>query len=74
VNLSTVGYDVAKKRFSSNGGVQEFEIVLTPDTLAQTDTIDVRATRERDRRISVRQDVSHSAVAGVVFERRQSVC
>ena len=44
LNVSTVGYHLLKKPFQlAAGDVKEFEVVLTPDTLRQTDTVEVRA-------------------------------
>src|SRR5690348_11265158 len=39
LSVSTVGYHVAKKAFHlSAGEVKEFDVVLSPDTLRQTET------------------------------------
>ena len=44
LNVSTVGYHLLKKPFQlAAGDVKEFEVVLTPDTLRQTDTVEVKA-------------------------------
>jgi len=44
LNVSTVGYHLIKKPFTLVAGeVKEFEVVLTPDTLRQTDTLEVKA-------------------------------
>lgn len=44
LNVSTVGYHLLKRPFHLDAGdVKEFEVVLTPDTLRQTDTLDVKA-------------------------------
>jgi hypothetical protein len=44
LNVSTVGYHLIKKPFTlAPGEVKEFEVVLTPDTLRQTDTLEVKA-------------------------------
>ncbi len=44
LNVSTVGYHLAKKPFHLDAGeTKEFDVVLTPDTLRQTDTVDVHA-------------------------------
>jgi hypothetical protein len=45
LNVSTVGYHLAKKGFHLDAGeTKEFEVVLTPDTLRQTETVDAQAT------------------------------
>ncbi|MGP8243692.1 MAG: TonB-dependent receptor [Bryobacteraceae bacterium] len=44
LNVSTVGYHLLKRPFHLNAGeVKEFEVILTPDTLRQTDTVEVKA-------------------------------
>ncbi|HKE26073.1 MAG TPA: TonB-dependent receptor [Bryobacteraceae bacterium] len=44
LNVSTVGYHLLKKPFTmAAGDVKEFEVVLTPDTLRQTDNVEVQA-------------------------------
>jgi hypothetical protein len=44
LNVSTVGYRLAKKAFHLDAGAaQEFEIVLAPDTLRQTETVEAKA-------------------------------
>jgi hypothetical protein len=44
LNVSTVGYHLVKKAFHiETGETREFEVVLTPDTLRQTDTVEVQA-------------------------------
>jgi hypothetical protein len=44
LNVSTVGYHLVKKAFHLElGETKEFEVVLTPDTLRQTDTVEVQA-------------------------------
>lgn len=44
LNVSTVGYHLLKRPCHVDGGdVQEFEVILTPDTLRQTDAVDVKA-------------------------------
>lgn len=44
LNVSTVGYHLAKKAFHlAAGGVQDFDVVLTPDTLRQTETVEAQA-------------------------------
>jgi hypothetical protein len=44
LNASTVGYHLVKRPFHLDPGAsQEFEVVLTPDTLRQTDTVQVKA-------------------------------
>jgi len=44
VNVSTVGYHVAKKAFHLDAGeTKEFEVVLSPDTFHQTETVVARA-------------------------------
>jgi hypothetical protein len=45
LNVSTVGYHLAKKSFHLEAGeTKEFEVVLTPDTLRQTETVQAQAT------------------------------
>jgi Carboxypeptidase regulatory-like domain/TonB-dependent Receptor Plug Domain len=45
LNVSTVGYHLVKKPFHLNaGGSVEFEIVLSPDTFHQTDTVEAKAS------------------------------
>jgi hypothetical protein len=45
LNVSTVGYHLAKKAFHLDAGeTKEFEVVLTPDTLRQTETVQAQAT------------------------------
>jgi CarboxypepD_reg-like domain/TonB-dependent Receptor Plug Domain len=45
LNVSTVGYHLAKKSFHLDpGGAAEFEIVLSPDTFHQTDSVEVQAS------------------------------
>src|SRR5689334_20976688 len=44
LNASTVGYHLAKRQFHLDAGeTKEFEVVLTPDTLRQTETVEVSA-------------------------------
>jgi len=44
LNVSTVGYHLLKRPFHLDAGdVKEFEVVLTPDTLRQTDTVEVKS-------------------------------
>ncbi len=44
LSVSTVGYHVVKQGFSlADGEAREFEVVLSPDNLARTDTVDVTA-------------------------------
>jgi hypothetical protein len=44
VNVSTVGYHLAKKAFHLDAGeTKEFEVVLSPDTFHQTETVVARA-------------------------------
>lgn len=44
LQVSTVGYRMVKKNFAlASGEVQEFEVILSPDTFRHTDSIDVRA-------------------------------
>jgi hypothetical protein len=44
LNVSTVGYHLVKTPFTlAAGEVKDFEVVLTPDTLRQTDTVEVKA-------------------------------
>ncbi len=53
LNVSTIGYHLIKRDFHLDAGeTKEFEVVLTPDTLRQTDTVQVRA----DPFEAVRQD------------------
>jgi hypothetical protein len=45
LNVSTVGYHLVKKPFHLDaGGAVEFEIVLSPDTFHQTDSVEVQAS------------------------------
>jgi hypothetical protein len=45
LNVSTVGYHLVKKPFHLDaGGAVEFEIVLSPDTFHQTDSVEVKAS------------------------------
>jgi hypothetical protein len=45
LSASTVGYHLVKKPFHlDSGGSVEFEIVLSPDTFHQTDTVEVQAS------------------------------
>jgi hypothetical protein len=43
LNVSTVGYHLVKKPFLDAGGAVEFEIVLSPDTFHQTDSVEAKA-------------------------------
>ena len=44
LNVSTVGYHLLKRPFHLDAGdVKDFEAVLTPDTLRQTDTLEVKS-------------------------------
>ena len=44
LNVSTVGYHLVKKPFHlDEGGTVDFEIILSPDTFRQTDTVEARA-------------------------------
>jgi TonB dependent receptor/CarboxypepD_reg-like domain/TonB-dependent Receptor Plug Domain len=44
LQVSTVGYRLAKKEFHlAEGQPQEFEIILSPDSFRQTDSVEVRA-------------------------------
>jgi len=44
LQVSTVGYRLLKKSFSlAAGEVKEFEVILSPDTFRQTDSVEVRA-------------------------------
>jgi hypothetical protein len=44
LNVSTVGYRLVKRPFHLDSGeIKEFEVVLSPDTLRQTDTVEVSA-------------------------------
>ncbi len=53
LNVSTVGYHLVKRAFHLDSGeTKDFEVVLTPDTLRRTDTVQVRA----DPFEAVRQD------------------
>jgi hypothetical protein len=43
LNVSTVGYHLANHAFHLDaGGIKEFEVVLTPDALRQTDTVEAK--------------------------------
>jgi hypothetical protein len=45
LNVSTVGYHLAKKPFRLDaGGAVDFEIVLSPDTFHQTDTVEAQSS------------------------------
>jgi hypothetical protein len=45
LNVSTVGYHLVKKPFHLDaGGAVDFEIVLSPDTFHQTDTVEAKAS------------------------------
>src|SRR5579883_1372084 len=45
LNVSTVGYHLAKKAFHLDPGeTKDFDVVLTPDTLQQTETVNAQAT------------------------------
>src|SRR5271165_1655512 len=45
LNVSTVGYHLVKKPFHLEpGGAVDFEIVLSPDTFHQTDSVEVQAS------------------------------
>ena len=45
LNVSTVGYHLVKKPFHLDaGGAVEFEIVLSPDTFHQTDTVEAQSS------------------------------
>lgn len=44
LNVSTVGYRLIKRPFAlAAGAAQEFEVILSPDTFRQTDTVEVSA-------------------------------
>jgi hypothetical protein len=44
LNVSTVGYHLANHPFHIDAGeIKEFEVVLTPDSLRQTETVEARA-------------------------------
>ena len=44
LNVSTVGYRLIKRSFHLNAGeTKEFEVILSPDTFRQTDTVEVSA-------------------------------
>jgi hypothetical protein len=44
LNVSTVGYRLIKRPFTlAAGASQEFEVILSPDTFRQTDTVEVTA-------------------------------
>ena len=44
LNVATVGYRMLKKSFSlAAGEAKEFEVILSPDTFRQTDSVEVRA-------------------------------
>ena len=44
LNVATVGYRMLKKSFSlAAGEIKEFEVILSPDTFRQTDSVEVRA-------------------------------
>ena len=44
LNISTVGYRLVKRAFHVNAGdIKEFEVVLSPDTFHQTDSVEVSA-------------------------------
>ena len=44
LNVSTVGYHLLKRPFHLDAGeIKEFEVVLSPDTQRQTDTVEVQA-------------------------------
>lgn len=44
LNVSTVGYRLAKKPFHLNDGeAKQFDVILSPGTLTQTDSVDVKA-------------------------------
>jgi len=44
LQVSTVGYRLVKKNFAlAAGEVKEFEVILSPDTFRQTDSVEVRA-------------------------------
>ena len=44
LQVATVGYRLLKKNFTlAPGDLQEFEVILSPDTFRQTDSIEVRA-------------------------------
>ena len=45
LNISTVGYHLLKKPFHLDaGGAMDFEVVLSPDTFHQTDTVEAKAS------------------------------
>ena len=44
ITVSTVGYRLAKRAFHLDAGeTKEFEVILSPDTFRQTDTVEVKA-------------------------------
>ena len=44
LQVSTVGYRMVRKNFTlASGDLKEFEVILSPDTFRQTDSIEVRA-------------------------------
>jgi hypothetical protein len=45
VNVSTVGYHLVKKPFHLDAGeTKDFEVILSPETFRQTDSVDVQAS------------------------------
>src|ERR1035437_9476344 len=44
LNVSTVGYHLVKKPFHLDAGdIKDFEVILSPDTFRQTDTVEAKA-------------------------------
>lgn len=44
LRVATVGYRMIRRKFTlSPGAIQEFEVILSPDTFRQTDSVEVRA-------------------------------
>ena len=61
LNISTVGYRLVKRAFRLDAGdIKEFEVVLSPDTFHQTDSVEVTAGPFE----TVRQDSPSTLVLG----------
>ena len=54
LNVSTVGYHLLKKSFHLDAGeIKDFEVILSPETFHQTDSVEVQASPfEASRRIA----------------------
>ncbi len=71
LRVSTVGYRLVRKEFSLDPSVpQEFEVIVTPETLRQTDSVEVKAGPFE---VSLEENPSEMSLSGNELKNLSSV-